>query len=142
MERTPETPRMVAYQRVPSPKTGLSFSGNSQGRMVLYGWGREALANESKRLFPSGHPAVELCVLHGLEDFSKQRAWREPHGFKVIPSYQTLGAKLFGRGLSQEAADVVVRLQVTVACQAIQPMQFQMLGEPPQGERTAGGPQP
>src|SRR2546425_12182897 len=85
-------------------------NGESSPATVLYGWGREALANESKRLFPSGHPAVELCVLHGLEDFSKQRAWREPHGFKVIPSYQTLGAKLFGRSLGQETADVVVRL--------------------------------
>src|SRR2546426_11281004 len=134
MECTSETPRMVAKPAgsIAQNRAFLFWqfagpNGESSPATVLYRWGREALANESKRLFPSGHPAVELCVLHGLEDFSKQRAWREPHGFKVIPSYQTLGAKLFGRGLSQEAADVVVRPQGTGACQANQPVQVQQL---------------
>src|SRR5437660_9841333 len=97
MECTSETPRMVAKPAgsVAQNRAFLFWqfagpNGESPPATVLYRWRREALADESQRLFPGCHPTVELRVLHGLEDFSIDWSRRERQACKGIYIYNNI----------------------------------------------------
>src|SRR2546428_11713560 len=69
---------------------------------------------------------IELGVLDGLQDLGKPWPRSETQFEEVVARDQPGGANLFLRRLFQKSTDEVMRPQIAMARQAIQPVQFEM----------------
>jgi hypothetical protein len=73
--------------------------------------------------------SVKLSVFQGRKNFFEARSGRIAKSFEVVTCEETRRPDLFGGSLCQEAPDEVIGAQVSMARQAIEPVQFEVLIE-------------
>src|SRR5579862_3088775 len=80
--------------------------------------------------------AIELGLLYGLQNGLKGWSWSIAQLDQVVAGQQSRGPNLFRRGLREEPAHQLVVIEVPVAAEAVQPVQFHVLLEVVQPDKA------